>query len=187
MSMFKKRPHEKLGQMRVHVKDPESGYGTNLIIKSVRLPDGVMEKFFVTDDKDSVQIFALTHRNEVLLVKQWRPGSEAEGLELPGGGLDEDEDPSAGAERELLEETMHSSGDLFYLGSSPYSPYSNGRRHMFFARDCIRTEETPDLDDNEHLQIYKMPLEDFMRKILETPATIRGWDLALLALTKFGY
>lgn len=187
MSIFKTRPHEKIGQSRINVKDQSSGYGTNIIIKSVILPDGILEKFFVTDDKDSVQIFAVTHMNEVILVRQWRPGNESEGLELPGGGLEKDEDPLEAAERELLEETMFSAGRMEYLGSCPYSPYSNGRRHMFFARDCVRTEKHLDLDDNEHLQVLKMPLDMFVQKITESPASIRGWDLALLSLNKFGY
>lgn len=58
---------------------------------------------------------------------------------------------------------------------------------MFFARDCVRTEKHLDLDDNEHLQVVKMPLDIFVAKIKESPASIRGWDLALLALNKFGY
>lgn len=79
MSFFKTKPHEKIGQARINVKDQSSGYGTNIIIKTVRLPDGVIEKFFVTDDSDSVQIFAITHMNEVIMVRQWRPGNESEG------------------------------------------------------------------------------------------------------------
>ena len=52
-----------------------------------------------------VNIIPITPQNDVVLVDQYRFGSEKSSLEIPGGMVDPGEDPKEAAIRELLEET----------------------------------------------------------------------------------
>ncbi len=68
--------------------------------------------FVVLNCNDSVQVLAETSDQKLVLVNQFRFGSEDFSLELPAGRLEEGESPIDGAIRELREETG-------YVGENP--------------------------------------------------------------------
>src|SRR5688572_12364631 len=49
--------------------------------------------FFVIDSASWVNIIALTDRDELVLVEQWRHAVDHPTIEIPGGGIDSDEPP----------------------------------------------------------------------------------------------
>ena len=65
---------------------------------------------------DYVSILALTDRDEVLLVRQYRPAVEVRTLELPSGLVDAGEAPVRSARRELLEETGYRASRMDLMG-----------------------------------------------------------------------
>src|SRR5215469_14777147 len=72
----------------------------------VELPDGtVIAEYYVREARGFVVVFATTPDDRIVLVRQYRYGSDEIHLELPAGMLDGDEDPGDCAARELLEET----------------------------------------------------------------------------------
>lgn len=178
---MKNHGFEKKKEFRIHINDKDTGYGKKINVKQYKLPNGMIENFYTDVDGNSVQIFPITEDNHVYMVKQWRPGIEKEQFELPGGGLEDDEDPMLAAKRELKEETTLI-GDFVHLGSENYSPYSSGIRHMFMATNCKKAMKNPDLDPNEFLELKVVSLDDFKKLVLNME--IRGWDLALLGLKK---
>ena len=177
---------KKVSEKRYRLSHPESGYDRRVTVKQFRLPNGMIDTFFVDNNKDSVQIFAITTDDKVIMVKQFRPGTEKTELELPGGGVDklEDDDLVSAAERELLEETSYAGGSIVYLRSVPYTPYSTGRRHMFLATGCEQVSKKLDLDENEVLVPVLLPIEEARELMKE--AGFRGYDCAYLALDKLG-
>jgi ADP-ribose pyrophosphatase len=63
-------------------------------------------EFFVIDCVNWVNVIALTPAREMIMVEQYRHGSNTVELEIPGGMMDaEDASPEATAVRELREET----------------------------------------------------------------------------------
>jgi len=70
-----------------------------------------------------VNVVATTRSGEIVLVRQFRHGIQAESLELPGGIVDpDDKDPTAGASRELLEETGYRAERWVRLGAVTSNP-----------------------------------------------------------------
>ena len=172
------REYKKLGEKTIKIKDGISGYDKDILVKTFRLPNGVIENFFIDKANDSVQIFPITSEGEVIVVKQFRAGDESQNLELPGGGIEKGEDPADAAERELKEETGFS-GEMSYLGKQPYGPYSTGVRHMFAANNCKRVDGL-ELDDNEFLTVISFPLYKF--RTLLRQGKFRGVECSFLGL-----
>ena len=182
--MASNNKHQVLDTAVFKVTDKDSGYDKEVLIKKVRLPNGVTENFFVDQGKDSVQIFATDSERRVYLVKQWRPGEEKEALEVPGGGLDSPvEDALKAAQRELAEEVGLTSNEWIHLGSVQYSPYQTGKRHLFAASNCKKSLKQ-DLDANEFLTVHAYEL--FEVKNLIKDGSIRGTDLIYMALDRLG-
>lgn len=61
--------------------------------------------FYIVHAPNWVNIIALTEDDQVVLIEQFRQGSDRIELEIPGGIIDEDELPDDSILRELVEET----------------------------------------------------------------------------------
>jgi len=140
----------------------KTGY-RKVIRKTFEMPDGKTADFDIKDEGPVVCVFALTPENNVLLVKQYRPGPEQIMLELPGGGIESNETPAQAAARELLEETGFA-GDLKAVGTSLECAYSNMNRFNFVATDCRKIQDQK-LDATEFAEVVEMSLPDFRRHL----------------------
>lgn len=177
---------EVLGRETYTVLDRETGYKKRIQVTRVRTPSGLLDSLYTDLDRDSVQVLAVTEDREVILVRQWRPNTETEQVELPGGGLSPGEDPQAGALRELREETGYSPGpntEIKLLGSPRYSPYSTGRRWGFLVTNVSKNSDL-DLDPNESLVPLRVPVDKVKDLVLSQPGTLRGEDLLLRCLLR---
>ncbi len=114
-----------------------------------RLSDAKKSSFFVLENPDWVNVIALTKTREVVLIRQFRHGTEEVVLELPGGIIDDGEEPLVAARRELLEETGFSSDNFVLLGKSHPNPaIQNNTIFHFLAVDCEKICETS-FDEHE--------------------------------------
>ncbi len=126
------------------------------------LPDGrVVEPFYVLEYPPWVNVVAITPQQEVVLVRQYRPGIQQVTLELPGGSSNPD-DPSMlyAVRRELREETGYGGGEFTELGTLWPNPASqNNTVHSFLATgvECIADLEP---DDSEFLEVVHLPLDE---------------------------
>ena len=106
------------------------------------LPNGYILDAYLLDYNDEVFVFALTKKQEVVLIKQYRHGVRKALWELPGGSIDDGESPLESAKRELMEETGYASDKFFEVGQiSPNPAISTNTMYCFLAIDVERAGE----------------------------------------------
>lgn len=112
--------------------------------------------------KDAVAIVA-TAGDEVVLVKQYRAPIDKPLLELPAG-IVEDNDPEKTAYKELIEEAGYEARSLKFL-TKYYSSagYTDEIVYIYHTDDL--KEVQPQLEEEEIIEIIKMPLEDAIKKV----------------------
>ena len=135
----------------------------------------------VLDAADWVNVVPLTTRGEVVLVRQFRFGSWANSLEIPGGMLDPGEAPEGAAARELEEETGFRPGRLERLGSTHPNPalFSN-RLHSYLALDCERVHQGAP-EAAEDLQVVVVS-QDELKNLVRRGEVTHALVLAALLL-----
>lgn len=124
--------------------------------------------FFLIDTPDWVTVLPLTDDGHVVMVRQYRHGSERVSLEIPGGLIDPHEtDPAAAAARELREETGFAAERLELLGAmSPNPSMMTNRCHAYLATGCRRVGDLA-MDPGEDIEVVLVPLaelDDLLRR-----------------------
>ncbi len=116
-------------------------------------------KFYTIDTKDWVNIIPITDNEEVVMIKQYRHGSEEVCLEIPGGLVEED-DPEKAAVRELLEETGYAGEGVTYLGAvNPNPAIFNNLCHTYLVEKAKKVAKK-NLDPNEDIEVVLVPISE---------------------------
>ncbi len=112
---------------------------------------------FTVRCRDWCNVVAITPSDEVVLVWQYRFGSDALSLEIPGGVVDEGEEPIHAAERELREETGYQGEELVPLLVVEPNPAIQNNRCTFVSR-AARRAHSPSFDPQEELETVLVPV-----------------------------
>ncbi|HZM77488.1 MAG TPA: NUDIX hydrolase [Candidatus Limnocylindrales bacterium] len=84
---------------------PGSAGYLSITTRQYLLPNGARSFWDILGGGQTVAVVAVTEANEFVMVRQFRPGPGRVLLELPGGKVNDGEDPLKAAARELREET----------------------------------------------------------------------------------
>ena len=125
---------------------------------SINPRDGSQHNFYVLEAPDWINIVPLTADNKVVMIEQYRHGTDEVTLEIPGGMVDPGETPHETAARELLEETGYRASEVVLLGRTRPNPaIQNNWIHTFLARD-VEFQSVPLFDGTEHTAVRLVPL-----------------------------
>jgi 8-oxo-dGTP pyrophosphatase MutT (NUDIX family) len=116
---------------------------------------------------DWVNVVAITDHGRLILVEQYRHGTNRVTTEIPGGAVDDGEQPAAAAARELEEETGYRAGDLIPIGEvDPNPAFLSNRCWTFLALGCRRVGEIRP-DPSEEIAVRLVEPAAFTRLIDE--------------------
>ncbi len=122
-------------------------------------------RFVQIRSPDWVNVIPFTEDGRVILIRQYRSGTHAITLEIPGGMVDPGEDPLSTAARELTEETGWVAGTVEEIGSvEPNPAFLDNRCNTYLAEGCRPVGQT-DFDPDEEIETLLVPLAEIPRLI----------------------
>ena len=138
--------------------------GVAMRIDRCEVSNGNVFEPFVLECGTWVNVVALTKKQEVVLVKQYRHGVEQVLLEIPAGAMEpEDESPLQAVKRELLEETGYTSENFIEVGRAYPNPTTHTNwTYSFLALD-VELVAQQDLDETEEIEVSLVPFDEFVR------------------------
>ena len=122
---------------------------------------GKEHDFFVIDAVDWVNVIALTPERKMVMVEQYRHGSDSVELEIPGGVMDaEDNSPVATGCRELQEETGYGGERAQSIGRVfPNPAIMHNTCHTVLVENCQLTKSVA-FDSTEDIATRLMSVEE---------------------------
>ena len=151
---------EHLQEQQLSSEEIYKGRVVHLTKDTVLLENGEQTIREVIHHPGGAGVVPLTADGDVLLVRQFRYPHGIATLEIPAGKLEYGEDPAACALRELKEEAGAEPRRFESLGSMiPTPAYDKEVTYLFLARD-LKTDDTQHLDEDEFLDVVRMPLSE---------------------------
>ncbi|MEN9360982.1 MAG: hypothetical protein RL095_2517 [Verrucomicrobiota bacterium] len=134
-----------------HAVNPRNGHGGDYF--SLRFPDWV-------------NVVAITTGGELVMIRQYRHGSQRLELEIPGGCIDAgDSDPLLAGLRELAEETGYHAASARIIGATNPNPAIQGNTlYTVLAEGCYLAAERSQ-DDGEDIEVLLLPPEELRARI----------------------
>ncbi len=129
-------------------------------------PDTQAEHEFVRlRSPDWINVIPLTDDEQVVMVRQFRHGTRAVTLEIPGGMVDPGETPIVAARRETREETGYEADGWSLLGVvDPNPALFDNRCHTYLARGAKRVTAIAN-EGAEETHVVLVPLAEIPDRI----------------------
>jgi len=112
---------------------------------------------FVFACRDWCNVIAETEDGNIVLVWQYRFGTDALSLEIPAGVIDAGEEPIVAAARELREETGYEATSLELLCVVEPNPAFQGNKCFTFVARGARLVGATEFDDCEDIEVALLP------------------------------
>ena len=122
---------------------------------------GQPHDFFILDCVDWVNVVALTPDDQLVMIEQFRHGTNTVELEIPGGTIDrKDKSPMEAGLRELREETGYEAEQAEIVGQIfPNPAIMSNTCFTVLARNC-RLKHPVELDSGEDLLTRLVPVSE---------------------------
>ncbi len=111
-------------------------------------------EFDIVQCSNWVNVVAITPEKKIVLIKQFRHGTNSYTTEIPGGAINHGEDSLVGAKRELEEETGYTSTNWQFLGKLDVNPaFMTNTCETYLALDAVKTANQ-NLDPFEEIEVF---------------------------------
>jgi 8-oxo-dGTP pyrophosphatase MutT (NUDIX family) len=152
-------------------------------VDRVQLPNGhVIPKYWINEYPPWVNVVALTDRDEVVLIRQYRHGLEKVAYEIPAGTTDPgDKSLEEAARRELLEETGYGGGRWSLLATLSANPALTNNLTTTFLAEGVTALAAAAPESNEDIRVHLTPLSEVQR-LIETGGFVQALHVAPLLL-----
>jgi len=122
------------------------------------LRTGREARFYRFSFNDWVNIIALTKDLQLIMIRQFRFGSQRVELEIPGGAIEKGELPLAAGLRELLEETGYAGKNGRIIGKvNPNPALQDNLCYTILVEDAERVA-VQQMDEMEDIEVVTMSL-----------------------------
>lgn len=116
---------------------------------------------------EAVMVLAETKDGKFVINEEYRCPVDRILLSLPGGCVDEGEEPKDAAPRELLEETGYQGKEIIFLGSAYPTPGNHPQQTFYYlAREAEKIQE-PEPEICELFLTKEMTLEEINQRHLD--------------------
>jgi ADP-ribose pyrophosphatase len=136
--------------------------------KKISPRTGQERDFYVIDSVNWVNIVAITPDQQLVVVEQYRMGSNTVELEIPGGMMDKaDASPVMTAIRELREETGYEGGNARILGQTFANPAIMSNVCYTVIIENCRCTHPLEWDHDEDLETRLIPLAELPQLVAQ--------------------
>lgn len=170
---------EHLYEKKISSEEIYNGKIINVTRDKVLLENGEEAYREVVHHSGGVCVLPIDDEGNIYFVKQFRYPFNGVLLEIPAGKREKGEDPLECGIRELKEEIGGTAKDITYLGNLyPTVAYDTEIIYMYLARGL--TFSNQDLDEDEFVDIIKMPFEKAYEMVLANEIPDSKTQIAIL-------
>ena len=117
--------------------------------------------FYILETPDWINVVPVTPEGNIVLIKQYRAGTDEVTIEIPGGVIDKaDVSPEEAARRELEEETAYVSDKLTRLGAVHPNPSFMANTCYFVLAKDVKPLGKTNFDPGEDIETFEMTPAD---------------------------
>lgn len=171
MAKDKQALYDSLKEIPIEREELFNGVIVHLVRDTVIIPNGARATREVCLHNGAVCVVPITENGEIIMERQFRYPFNEVIWEIPAGKLDKGEfDRLEAAKRELREETGYTAQNFTYIGDFYPSPAILSENISMYVATGLQKGEQ-DLDEDEFLDVVKVPFAEVVRMILNNEIT----------------
>ncbi|MBE5937167.1 MAG: NUDIX hydrolase [Lachnospiraceae bacterium] len=133
--------------------------------ETIKLPNDKNVEWDYIEHKGAVAVIPVDEDGKIIMVRQYRIGSDCELLEIPAGGINKGEEPYDAGMRELEEETGYKTEALTHLIDVYSAPaYTSECVYVYYSDKLVKSHTN--YDEDEFISLERYDIEQLVDMIM---------------------